>query len=162
MVSKQNRERDTPGVVAPPPLIFLGGLLPGGMIEWFYRGVFFPPDHLLTIRIIGGLVIAVGLGIILTAKVKMHRAETNIEPWKPTTSIISDGIYSYSRNPVYLAMILMYFGVTLILNSLWFLPFLIPVLFVMHFGVIVREENYLEKKFGEEYLSYKKSVRRWI
>ena len=92
----------------------------------------------------------------------MAKAETNIEPWKPTTAILSDGIYGISRNPVYVAMVFIYLGVVFLFNSLWILPPLILVLLVMHYGVILREEKYLEQKFGEEYLNYKEKVRRWI
>lgn len=155
-------EKDTPGVIAPPPLIFLSGLILGGIIHWFYPVQIFSADYLTLLRIFGVLLIAFGLGLVLIAKAKMQKAKTNIEPWKPTTAIISDGIYSLSRNPVYVAMIFIYLGLTSIFNALWFLPFLILVLFVMHFGVILREERYLEKKFGAEYSVYKKEVRRWI
>jgi len=92
----------------------------------------------------------------------MRRARTNVEPWKPTTAIIADGIYGISRNPIYLGMISIYLGVSCLFNSFWFLPPIILVLITMHYGVIRREEKYLERKFGGEYLNYKNSVRRWI
>lgn len=157
-----NKTKDSPGVIAPPPLIFLSGLLLGGTVQWFYQARLFPAGYALFSRILGALLIAAGLAIVLIAKNKMQKAQTNIEPWKPTNAIITDGIYSVSRNPIYVAMTLVYLGVTLIFNSPWFLPFLIFVLCVMHFGVILREEKYLEKKFGAEYLEYKQKVRRWI
>ncbi len=158
----EKKVKDNPGVIAPPPLIFLSGLFLGGLIHWFNPFYVLPLEYLIFTRIAGIILIMLGLGIILNAKVKMKKAETNIEPWKPTNSIITDGIYSFSRNPVYLAMLVAYFGFMLIFNSLWFLPTLILVLFTMHFGVILREEKYLETKFGEEYTNYKNSVRRWI
>ncbi len=158
----ETKVKDTPGVIAPPPLIFLSGIILGEIIQWFFPLYIFSPEYLLFARIFGGLLIIFGLGIILNAKIKMSKAKTNIEPWKPTTAIISDGIYSISRNPIYVAMLLIYLGLTLIFNSVWFFPFLILVLIAMQFGVILREERYLEKKFGAEYLEYKKKVRRWI
>lgn len=157
-----NKTKDTPGVIAPPPLIFLIGLIAGGTVQWFYPFYILPPEYLNVSRIIGASLIVLGLGIVLIAKVKMERAKTNIEPWKPTTAIITDGIYSYSRNPVYIAMVVIFFGVKLIFNSVWFTPFLVLVLLAMQYGVVLREERYLEKKFGDEYLNYKKKVRRWI
>lgn len=152
-------EKDTAGVIAPPPLIFLSGLLIGGFISWFYPRVFLPN---LVGYILGGALIFVGLAIIFIAKAKMAKVKTNIEPWKPTTAILSDGIYGISRNPIYVAMVLIYLGVVLLFNSLWMLPPLILVLVVMHYGVILREEKYLGEKFGAEYLNYKEKVRRWI
>jgi protein-S-isoprenylcysteine O-methyltransferase Ste14 len=110
----------------------------------------------------GVLLLFAGLGIVFTAFTKMRRAETNVEPWKPTTAIIDDGIYGISRNPIYLAMILIYFGISFLFNLFWFLPPIILVLAVMHYGVILREEKYLERKFGDEYLNYKNRVGRWI
>lgn len=158
----EKQTKDTPGVIAPPPLIFISGLLLGGLVHWFYAVNLFPFEFSFPAKIIGVLLIIFGLGIIFNARKKMQRAETNIEPWKPTNSIITDGIYAFSRNPVYVAMVIIYFGVLLFFNSIWFLPTLVLVLFTMHFGVILREEKYLETKFGEEYTNYKNSVRRWI
>ena len=155
-MSKQN---DNPGVVAPPPLIFLGGLLIGGAIGWMYPYPFLP-------RVLGyvfGAVLAiVGLTTIISVRLKMAGVKTNIEPWKPTTAILSDGIYSISRNPVYVAMVIIYLGVVLIFNSLLMLIPLGLVLIAINFGVILREEKYLEQKFGAEYVDYKTKVRRWI
>ncbi len=152
-------EKDNPGVIAPPPLIFLSGLLVGGFVSWF-----FPVEILSkTLAVIAGIMLAVaGLTIILTAIVQMRRAKTNVEPWKPTTAILDEGLYAVSRNPIYLAMALIYLGITFLFNSFWFLPPLVLVLPAIHFGVILREEKYLTRKFGGEYLNYKTSVRRWI
>ena len=155
-------ENDKPNVIAPPPLIFLSGLLLGGIAQWFYPFYFFSAEYLIYSRIAGILLAVCGLGIILTAHLKMKRAQTNIEPWKPTNAIISDGIYLYSRNPIYVAMALIYTGVAFLFNSFWFLPPLVLVLLVIHYGVILREEKYLEGKFGVEYLNYKNRVRRWV
>ncbi|NNE99312.1 MAG: isoprenylcysteine carboxylmethyltransferase family protein [Pyrinomonadaceae bacterium] len=151
--------KDNPGVVAPPPLIFLSGLLIGGVISWFYPFLFLPK---FVGYILGGTLCVFGLAIVFVARSNMAKAETNIEPWKPTTAILSSGIYGISRNPVYIALIFIYLGITFVLNSLWLLPPLILVLLVIHFGVVLREEKYLEQKFGAEYLNYKKRVRRWI
>jgi protein-S-isoprenylcysteine O-methyltransferase Ste14 len=155
-------EKDKPNVIAPPPLIFLSGLLLGGIVQWYYPFYIFSAEYLIY-SIIAGILLAVsGFGIILTAHLKMKKAQTNIEPWKPTNSIISDGIYSYSRNPIYVAMALIYTGTAFLFNSVWFLPLLVLVLLIVHFCVILREEKYLERKFGDEYLNYKNRVRRWL
>lgn len=150
---------DKPGVVAPPPLIFLGGLMVGFLISWFY------PFAMLS-KVFGyaagASLLTAGLVIIFIVRSKMKKANTNIEPWKPTNAILSDGVFAYSRNPVYVGMILIYIGVVFLFNSLWVLPSLFLVLLAMHYGVILREERYLERKFGEEYLVYKQRVRRWI
>ena len=152
-------ENDNPNVIAPPPLIFLSGLLIGGLITWFFPSEFLPKS----LAVVLGIALAVvGLTIIVTTILQMRRAKTNVEPWKPTTAILDDGLYGISRNPIYLAMVLIYLGVTFLFNSIWFLPFLPLVLLIVYWGVILREEKYLEEKFGEEYLNYKNRVRRWI
>ncbi len=150
---------DTAKVIAPPPLIFLSGLLLGGIVSWFY------PVKMLNgglAVVLGNLLFLIGIAVIAIVFLQMRKAKTNIEPWKPTTKILDTGFYGYSRNPIYVAMILIYLGISCFFNSLWFLPFLLIVLIVIHFGVILREEKYLENKFGEDYLDYKKRVRRWI
>jgi protein-S-isoprenylcysteine O-methyltransferase Ste14 len=154
--------KDNPGVIAPPPLIFLTGLFIGRLIHWFYPQDIFPDGFGTFPALFGVLLIAAGLGAIFAAHRKMKKAKTNIEPWKPTTAIVADGIYAFSRNPVYVAMALIYLGAVLIFNSVWMAAFLVPVLIVIHFGVILREEKYLENKFGAGYLDYKRRVRRWI
>ena len=152
-------ENDNPNVVAPPPLIFLGGLILGGLLGWFFQGSFLPNYF----SIVAGIVlILAGLAIVLTAISQMRRAKTNVEPWKPTTAILDTGIYGISRNPIYIAMVLVYAGIAFLFNSFWFLPPLILVLLIIHFGVILREEKYLAGKFGDDYLNYKNRVRRWL
>ena len=152
-------ENDNPNVIAPPPLIFLSGLLVGGLISRFFPVEFLPKGFAL---FAGITLIIAGFAVILTAVLQMRRAETNVEPWKPTTAILDDGIYGVSRNPIYVAMALIYLGVAFSFNSFWFLPPLVLVLLIIHYAVILREEKYLESKFGVEYLNYKNRVRRWI
>lgn len=151
--------KDNPGVIAPPPLIFIGGLIFGGFVSWFY------PIQMLNgglAVVLGNLLFWIGIAIIAIVFMQMRRAKTNIEPWKPTTKILDTGFYGYSRNPIYLGMILLYLAVSCFANYVWFLLFLPICLLIIHFGVILREEKYLESKFGDEYLDYKKRVRRWI
>ena len=152
-------KKDTPNVIAPPPLIFLSGLILGGIVSYF-DWVLILPGALAVL--LANLLILLGISVIAIAYLQMRKAKTNIEPWKPTTKIIDTGFYKYSRNPIYVAMILIYLGVTFLFNSVWFLLFLPLCVSVIHFGVILREEKYLETKFGEDYLEYKNRVRRWI
>ena len=158
-IAMVDNTKDNPGVIAPPPLIFLSGILIGGWIAFLYPSRFLPD---LVGYVLGGVLSAAGLGIIFIARSKMSKAKTNIEPWKPTTAILSDGIYGMSRNPVYVAMIVIYFGLAALFNSLWILLPLVFVVLAIHYGVVLREEKYLERKFGEEYLKYKRRVRRWV
>jgi protein-S-isoprenylcysteine O-methyltransferase Ste14 len=112
---------------------------------------------------VAGLVILV-MSIILarSAETAMKRAGTNIRPDRPTLAIVTDGPFRFSRNPLYLAAAGLYLAVALLVNTLWPLLLLVPVLLVLHWGVIRREERYLEAKFGDSYREYRARVRRWV
>ena len=92
----------------------------------------------------------------------MIKAGEDVRVEKPTNAIVSHGPFAYSRNPIYVAMVFGFVGICLVLNTYWPLIFLPVVLLIMHYGVIKREERYLERLFGEEYLHYQSSVRRWL
>jgi protein-S-isoprenylcysteine O-methyltransferase Ste14 len=150
---------DTAGVVAPPPLIFLAGLAIGFVLEALLPGADLPA---LVQWGAGGLLVVAGLGLLLWFNTLFSRANTAVEPWKPTTTIVTTGPYRFTRNPAYLGMALTYVGIALMSSALWVLVPLPFVLAVIDRGVIAREERYLERKFGEEYVSFKRHVRRWI
>jgi len=152
-------QRDTAGVVAPPPLIYLAGLiiglvldalLPQGELPWAVRWI------------LGGALALGGVALLLSFNTAFVRRGTAVEPWKPTTAIVTTGPYRFTRNPAYLGMALLYIGLTLLADAPWallVLPFVIAVIDRM---VIAREERYLERKFGAEYMDYKRTVRRWV
>ena len=150
---------DTPGVVAPPPLIYAGALALGLLANRLHPITFLPRG---LARGLGLPLIAGGLAIGLLGFREMRRAETNVDPYKPTTAIVSGGPYSFTRNPLYVGMALVYVGVAARANALPAALMLPAALAVMTRGVIEREERYLERKFGDEYLAYKARVRRWI
>jgi protein-S-isoprenylcysteine O-methyltransferase Ste14 len=154
-----NSKPDTAGVVAPPPLIYLAGLAVGFGLEALLPGTSLPG----AVRwVLGGVVFVVGLGFAVSFNTAFARKGTAVEPWKPTTAIVTDGPYRVTRNPAYLGMALMYAGIALLGDALWALVPLPLVLAVIDRRVIAREERYLERKFGREYLDYKGTVRRWI
>jgi len=150
---------DNAGVKVPPPLIYLSAMIAGLILNYFFPTAFLPVS---VSRIVGISSVALAVFILVSAFQKFRQAETNLEPWKPTTTIVSDGVFGFSRNPIYLAFTLFYLGITFLFNSLWLFALLVPVLLVMRYGVIAREERYLKNKFGAEYDDYKKRVRRWI
>jgi protein-S-isoprenylcysteine O-methyltransferase Ste14 len=92
----------------------------------------------------------------------MARAGTSFRTERPTTAIVTAGPFRYSRNPIYVALTLLYLGIGMVLNALWVLLLIVPVIAVMQRGVIAREERYLERKFGDEYRRYQVRVRRWL
>ena len=150
---------DSPGVIVFPPVLYVGTLLLGLLLHHFW------PTHLfstLWVRI-AGVVFAVASALIARWAVKtMLRAGTNILPSQPSLAIVADGPFRHTRNPIYLANVLIYLGLAVALNSLWPVLLLFPMLLVLDRGIIRREERYLEAKFGPTYLAYKARVRRWI
>ena len=93
---------------------------------------------------------------------EFRRARTSFDVRKPSTSLITTGPFRFSRNPIYLAMTLLQLGIGIAVDGVWILAALVRALVAMHYGVIVREERYLERKFGDAYRGYKTSVRRWL
>ncbi len=146
-------------VIGPPPLLYTAALVIGAGLEWFWPtaiGLGWLP------LVLGAILILAGLAIALLGAVALRRAGTAIPPNLPTTELVTDGPYRWSRNPLYLALTLIYAGVGLIADDLWILVLLVPLLLLIHWGVVVREERYLEAKFGEAYRRYKERVRRWL
>jgi protein-S-isoprenylcysteine O-methyltransferase Ste14 len=151
--------RDTAGVVAPPPLIYLAGLAVGFGLEALLPGVSLPAAVQWGL---GAVVTVAGVALLATFNTAFARKGTAVEPWKPTTAIVTTGPYRLTRNPAYLGMALVYVGVALLSSALWVLVPLPLVLAVIDRAVIAREERYLEGRFGREYLDFKARVRRWI
>jgi protein-S-isoprenylcysteine O-methyltransferase Ste14 len=147
------------GVIAPPPLIYLGGLAIGFGLEALLPGGTLP-DALRWVG--GGLALVVGLALQTFFISAFSRVGTAVEPWKPTTAIVTTGPYRFTRNPAYLGMALIFIGIALLADAPWALVPLPFVLVVIDRGVIAREERYLEREFGEEYVGYRRGVRRWV
>jgi protein-S-isoprenylcysteine O-methyltransferase Ste14 len=111
---------------------------------------------------IGGAIFAIAFALAIWAIVTIRKAGTQVETYKPTTTIVVDGPYRFTRNPIYLGMVLGQIGVAVAFDSLWILATLVLFYLVIRYGVIAREEAYLEHKFGDVYLGYKSRVRRWL
>lgn len=150
---------DNPGLIAPPPLIYAGALATGLLANRLHPIPFLPRSLR---KAAGPSLILGGLAIGLLGFREMRRAGTSPDPSKPTSAIVSDGPYRFTRNPLYVGMTLIYSGITALANALPAALLLPSVLYLMRRGVIEREERYLERKFGEEYTRYKEQVRRWI
>ena len=152
-------ERDNAGVVAPPPLIYLGPLVLGLLLNRKFPVPFLPRRiaPLLGWPLVGGGMLLAGWFFRT-----MRRADTPVDPREPVSRLVTTGPFRYTRNPGYLSMAMIYTGVASLANSLSCMLLLPAVLLVIQRGVIEREERYLEGKFGEEYLRYKAQVRRWI
>jgi protein-S-isoprenylcysteine O-methyltransferase Ste14 len=156
---KRDSRTDTAGVVAPPPLIYLAGLGIGFGVNAAIGKGSLPPS----VRVpVGGAAIIAGVGLLGSFVQAFGRAQTPVDPYTPSQAIVTDGPYRLSRNPGYLGMALTYAGIALVANAPWALVPLPVAIAVVDRGVIVREECYLERKFGATYVDYKRRVRRWI
>ena len=150
---------DNPGVITPPPFIYAGALAAGLLANRRFRLPLLPRR---LARTIGPLLILGGFAVGLLGVREMRRAGTNVEPYRPTTAIVTGGPYRFTRNPMYVGLTLMYVGISALANARLPILLLPAVQQLMRRGVIEREERYLERKFGDEYLQYKERVRRWI
>ena len=150
---------DNPGVIAFPPLIWLVAAVAGWLLHFFFPH---PMMAASVSRLIGIALVVIAPLIALSAVLAMRAGGTNIDPAKPALAIVRSGPYRFTRNPMYLALCLLQVGSSFLLNDWVALLLLIPLALVLHYGVILREERYLERKFGEPYLALKRDVRRWI
>jgi len=150
---------DRPGVVALPPLIYLAALILGVALQQF---VPIPLPVPTAARWIAGVAGLAGAIFMATARFTFVRAGTNVNPMKPAISLVANGPFRFSRNPMYVGMATAFTGLALATRIGWLLVLMIPVLALMHWGVILREERYLGAKFGAEYEAYRGRVRRYL
>ncbi|MBV9278591.1 MAG: isoprenylcysteine carboxylmethyltransferase family protein [Chloroflexi bacterium] len=151
--------RDAPGVIAPPPLVYLGGLLVGFALQRLLPA---PRQPRTVTRPMGGALLVTGVALAAWFITAFRRAGTPVDPRQTPTALVTTGPYRITRNPGYLALALVYSGITLVAGAFWPLLLLVPTLIVIDRGVIAREERYLEVKFGDEYIELKGRTRRWI
>jgi protein-S-isoprenylcysteine O-methyltransferase Ste14 len=152
-------QADHPGVIARPPLMYLAALAVVFVLRWLLPLPIFPPR----VGLVPGLLLVVlGAAWIGWGRRTMVTAGTNVNPTKPTTTIVASGPFRYSRNPLYVGATTFFVGVTLASNTWWGFAALLILLPLMHFGVVLREERYLERKFGEPYRGYRSRVRRYL
>jgi protein-S-isoprenylcysteine O-methyltransferase Ste14 len=151
--------QDNPGIRVPPPLLYLLALLLGLLLDRRAHVPFLPRG---VARSLGWPLVGGGMALAAWFIRTMRGAETTIRTDKPVSSLVQDGPFRYSRNPGYVALTMIYSGIAVLRNALWAILLLPLVLYVIQRGVIEREERYLERTFGEEYVNYKAQVRRWI
>jgi protein-S-isoprenylcysteine O-methyltransferase Ste14 len=151
---------DHPNVVVMPPLLYAVALIVGVAAQ-FVVAIHLPVEPEFR-WVVGGLLVVGGIAVALGFSRAFARIGQDRNPNTPTPSIITSGVYRYSRNPAYVSLTAILLGIGLLLDNGWILLAAIPVVVVMHNGVILREEAYLERTFGDEYRNYKMRVRRWL
>jgi protein-S-isoprenylcysteine O-methyltransferase Ste14 len=154
------RSSDVPDIVVLPPVLVGGTLLIGILIHYALWAVPLMPTVLA--RVLGVVVFIAAGALAHFAHLAMKRVGTNVLPTQPTLALATDGPFRFSRNPLYVAAIGVYLGVTLWVNGLAPLLLMLPMTWLLHWGIVLPEERYLEAKFGNAYQSYQRSVRRWL
>jgi protein-S-isoprenylcysteine O-methyltransferase Ste14 len=151
--------RDNSGVRFPPPLPYALGLLAGWWLQRTHPLPLLPKNVALAVGI---LLIVAGLAVARAGVRAVWKANSSIIPIRPTTAITSDGVFQFTRNPMYVGMVVIYVGIALLIHSAWSLILLPIVILAVDRLVIAKEERYLRSKFGETYTNYCSRVRRWI
>ena len=150
---------DNPGVRVPPPILLIVVVLVGYGLQQAWA-LELPSGSGWSGA--GWVLIGVGVAILIAGWVQFYRAKTNILHHRPSSNVIQSGLYRFSRNPIYVSGLLLQLGIAPLMNNLW-IVLLVPVSkIVLDRYVIEREEAYLERAFGEVYLDYRRSVRRWL
>jgi protein-S-isoprenylcysteine O-methyltransferase Ste14 len=157
----ENDSKDSAGIQIPPPLCFFACLGIGLLLEYFF------PIHIVGLSLIprvlvGCIFTLISLYFAVSGFITLSKNKTPFDTGKSTVKIVVSGAYRFSRNPLYLSLLLLLFGIAFLMLSLW-LFLTVPVLFFLFlFKAIMPEERYLSQKFGKEYLDYSEKVRRWI
>ncbi|MCB0628599.1 MAG: isoprenylcysteine carboxylmethyltransferase family protein [Saprospiraceae bacterium] len=152
---------DHPGVYPPPPLFY---------VLIFFISIFIQKQFPLSILffntkiafISGRILILLGITILLPALVTFFRTKNTLITIKPANSLQTSGIYSFSRNPMYLGLLVLYIGMAFLKGNFWTFIFIPLVILVINHLVIMKEESYLSRTFEKDYLEYRQHVRRWI
>lgn len=158
-MSDATMQRDAPAVIAPPPLILLGHVVLGLALDWLWPAPLLPPAIQYAL---GAALIALAGALAGAAIFRFLRAGTNVPTRRPATALVVAGPYRFSRNPIYVGMIVLLLGIGIMVDGVWIVALAVPFALVLRYGVIAREERYLEAKFGEAYRAYRAGVRRWI
>ena len=151
---------DTAQVMIRPPIAWGLAVIAGLAFNWLVPLPFLPAN--LPAAWLGAMVFVLALALVAWAIVTITWAGSNVPTNLPTTTIVESGPYRFTRNPIYLSMFLALIGLAIAFDNLWLLMMLVPFALVIRYGVVAREEAYLERKFGDVYRGYRARVRRWL
>jgi protein-S-isoprenylcysteine O-methyltransferase Ste14 len=158
----QVSEPSIAGVIARPPLLFLAALLLGFVSDRLVPFAFTVPAGDSVRWTVAGSLVLIGLALAASGIRNFARSATPVPTNEPTSALVTTGIHRWSRNPIYLGLFLLYGGIAIAAHSPWALMLTLPLAITMRYGVVAREEAYLERRFGDAYRGYKARVRRWL
>ena len=160
--TKQVTDTETAGVIMRPPFLFFGALLLGFVLDHVLALQFPLPRIDMVHRIVAGCLILMGIAVFAASVRNFTRAATPVPGNKPTRVLVTTGIHGWSRNPIYVGMFLVYCGIGTAVRSPSILILALPLAIIIRYGVVAREEAYLERRFGDTYRDYMARVRRWF
>jgi protein-S-isoprenylcysteine O-methyltransferase Ste14 len=153
--------RDTPNVVIFPPLIPLSVLVVGVVLNFFMPLGLLAHVLFLVRIVVGAIAFVIGIGMVIGANRLFQRIGTNARPSKPTMALATSGMFTWTRNPMYVGGSVALLGIAIGFALDWVILLLVVSLPLVHYGIILREERYLERKFGDDYRRYKTKVPRY-
>jgi protein-S-isoprenylcysteine O-methyltransferase Ste14 len=156
-----NQAPDNPGVIVLPPILLLATIAFGVVLDWFVPLGILAKLPMVPRLAAGAILFVVGASMLIATRRAFDEAGTNIRPDMPTTALVTSGLFTHARNPAYQGGSLALLGLALMLGSDWIVLLMVPALLLLHYGVVLREERYLEQKFGEAYRRYKEAVPRY-
>jgi protein-S-isoprenylcysteine O-methyltransferase Ste14 len=157
----QDEARDGAAVRFPPPLVYVLALVVAGVLDAFVLPLPLALPGALRIGLALGIAL-LGVALVTNALGLFQRTGQDPKPWVSTPEVVSSGVYRFTRNPMYVGMALLQVAIGAGWGNGWVIALVPPVLAVVHVTAVRHEEAYLERKFGETYLAYKRSVRRWL
>src|SRR5688572_19489657 len=160
--SPQASDTAVAGRFTRPPLLYLACLVLGLGLDQLLPLPLTIPEVTLICWTAGGGLILIGVAIMAAGARNFSRAATPVPSNQPVRALVTTGIHGRSRNPIYVGMLLLYAGIGIAARSPWVLVLALPLVIILRYGVVAREETYLERRFGEAYRDYKARVRRWL
>ncbi len=154
-------EKDVPGVIVFPPLIPLTVLVVGVALDWLIPLAMISVVPFWARIVVGVLLFALGVSMLIRADRAFKRVGTNVNPFQPSLAIARDSIYARLRNPMYVGGSIALLGIIIAFGLEWTFVLFVLSCFALHYGVVLREERYLERKFGDDYRAYKEHVPRY-
>jgi protein-S-isoprenylcysteine O-methyltransferase Ste14 len=160
--SPQASDTAVAGRLTRPPLLYLACLALGFALDLVLPlPLAFPEVGLVSWTAGGGLSV-IGIAIMAAGARNFSRANTPVPSNQPVRALVTTGIHGWSRNPIYVGMLFLYAGIGIAARSPWVLILALPLVAILRYGVVAREERYLEQRFGDAYRAYKARVRRWL
>jgi protein-S-isoprenylcysteine O-methyltransferase Ste14 len=160
--TQEAAKEDIPGVICPAPVLIFGSLIVGLLLDYVVSLEILRAHVGRLLRfVVAAFLILIGLWLLWVGNAAFRRIGTAVLPWKPSRVLAKTGIYSETRNPIYQGFVVLVLGLAILFRSDWTVLLLVPAVLVLHYGVILREERYLEGKFGDVYRTFTQDVPRY-